>query len=96
MYEYQVTIVCTTGQYRPVSCIIKTVEEIDLHNKTAKMSVVNKGIQKICSKRYWTSKDLKRYSYNKIKIRKYDKEAIQLEQIDKYRKIKAQRYGTNK
>lgn len=93
MYEYQVTLVCTTGQYRPVSCIVKSNCLINLKDKQEKMKIVNKGIKKICLKRYWTQRELNKYSYKRIKVRKYDEEIIQLEAINKYRKAKSCGYA---
>ncbi len=70
--KYQVTLYCTTNQYRPVSCII-TVEQEDNSNylklPNKKMEIVNLGIQKICAKRYWTSQDLTRNHYTRLKAR---------------------------
>lgn len=93
MYKYQVTISCSTGQYKPVSCIIKTDKAINLKDHTAKMQLVNKGIVKICGQRRWRNADLKRYSYTRVKVREYNKEAIKLESIDKYRSIKKAKYN---
>lgn len=69
--NYQVTLFCTTGQYRPVSCIVtKDTEELE---KLGKLEFVKqlkmKGIEKICNKRRWTGKELKTYHYTNIKIR---------------------------
>lgn len=90
--EYQVTMFCSTGTYRPASCIIKS-EEIDLTDKVAKKKLVNQGVQKICAKRYWTSRDLQKYNYTKAKIREYDKEAIAKENAARYEAIKEAHYA---
>ena len=76
--KYQVTLVCSTGQYKPVSCIV-TVKQGDeainlLDNKETKKDIVYKGIVKICQKRYWSNKDLVKYNYIKVKTRKIEKE----------------------
>lgn len=62
--DYQVTLYCNNGKYRPVSCIIKCEES------APKMEKIKKGMEKICIKRYWNgSKDLNKYGYTKAKIR---------------------------
>lgn len=73
MFKYQITLYCTTNQYKPISTIITTDKEIDLNDKKERMEVVNKGIIKICQKKYWTTRELKKYCYTKTKVRKYEK-----------------------
>jgi hypothetical protein len=91
--EYQVTLFCTTGEYKPVSCIIK--QDNELIRTIGKENFVKtlriKGIEKICVKRYWTKADLKRYNYLKIKVREYNKEKIEKEKAEKYEAIKKKR-----
>lgn len=67
----QYTLFCTTGQYKPVSCLIKVddVAYFNIHQEEYK----KKAIEKICLKRYWTTKDLKKYGYTQIKCRRYEK-----------------------
>lgn len=75
MKEYQVTLYCADGRYRPVSCLISSemVQEVK-EDKAKLISVVKQeGIKKICQKRYWTAKDLKKYNYTKVKIRTVEK-----------------------
>lgn len=69
--QYQVTLFCSTGAYKPVSCIItKDSADIDIIGKLAYVKdIKTKGIQKICNKRYWNAADLKKYSYTTIKVR---------------------------
>lgn len=69
--SYQVTLFCSTGQYRPVSCIItRDSSEIDRIGKLEFVKELKtRGIQKICAQRRWNSTDLKRYNYTNIKIR---------------------------
>ena len=76
--KYQVTLFCSTGQYKPISCIV-TMKQCNeainlLDNEKTKKDIVRKGIVKICQKRYWSSKDLARYNYIKAKVRKVEKE----------------------
>ena len=84
--EYQVTLICETGQYRPVSAIVKaddkTAEVIGVD--AFKRQIRTQGITKICQKRYWGSSDLKRYHYTKVKMREYDKEKIEKENAERY------------
>lgn len=91
--EYQVTLICETGQYRPVSAIVKaddkTAEVIGVD--AFKRQIRTQGITKICQKRYWGSSDLKRYHYTKVKMREYDKEKIEKENAERYEKIKRER-----
>ena len=94
MKEYQVTLTCTTGQYKPVSCIIKKDDkELATKGKTTFLAELKKqGIQKICSKRYWGTRELKQYGYTCVKIREYDKERIAKENKERYERIKEEKY----
>lgn len=91
--EYQVTLICTTGEYRPVSAIVKA--DTDNLAKVGKLAYTSdirtRGIQKICQKRYWGNLDLKRYHYTKVKMREYNKEQIEKENAERYEKIKRER-----
>ena len=91
--EYQVTLICETGQYKPVSTIVKaddkTAEVIGVD--AFKRQIRTQGITKICQKRYWGNADLKRYHYTKVKMREYDKEKIEKENAERYEKIKRER-----
>lgn len=91
--EYQVTLICETGQYRPVSAIVKmdTDNLPKLGIKDYNADIRKRGIVKICQKRYWTSADLKRYHYTKVKMREYDKEKIEKENAERYERIKRER-----
>lgn len=95
--EYQVTILCSTGEYRPVSTIVNyeqsSGEDLSL-NKDKRKEIQTKGIIKICQKRGWDKKDLIKYNYTKCKIRLYDKEAIEKENKERYEKIKEEKYAT--
>ena len=77
--EYQVTMYCATGQYKPVSTIVKIEQAHDdnlLLDANRKREIINKGVVKICQKKYWTSKDIKKYNYTKVKAREYKKEQV--------------------
>ena len=67
----QYTLFCTTGKYKPVSCLID-IDDVKHFNENQNL-YKTKAIQKICNKRYWTSADLKRYGYTQLKCRKYEK-----------------------
>lgn len=72
--QYQVTLKCATGQYRPVSTIV-TIEQTTGDNKLLdpieKKSIINKGIIRICQQRYWNSRDVKKWGYTKVIAREY-------------------------
>lgn len=94
--EYQVTLICESGQYRPVSCVVKRDDEeiITLGLKEFMRKVKSDGIKKICNKRGWTAAELRRYYYTKIKAREYNKELIEAEKIEKYEAIKKAKYAS--
>ena len=89
MKEYQVTVMCASGKYRPISCIIK-FESNNLDVKKLKLE----GLKKICAKYYWTGADLKRYEYTQVKVREYDREKIEQEKKERYEKIKEEKYAS--
>ena len=75
--QYQVTMVCATGQYRPVSTIVTIEQSNDdnlLLNPKKKKEIIDKGIVRICQKRYWTSREVIQYGYTKVKAREYEKQ----------------------
>lgn len=90
MAQYQVTLTDLNGKYKPVSCIITTELSLDTHKK----DIINLGVVKICQKRYWTQKDLKKYGYLKAKVRVYDKDKIEQENKAKYEQYKEQKYNS--
>jgi hypothetical protein len=85
--QYQVTLMCDNGKYKPVSTIV----EMDTKDVS---TIKTKGIQKICAQRYWTKLNLKQYGYTKVKIRAYDKEKIDKENAERYNKIKEEKYAS--
>lgn len=95
--QYQVTLICTTGKYKPVSCIVNHEQELDIDLSAfdfTKSELIKEGIKKICAKHYWNNADLKRYDYTKVKIRAYDKEKIEAENKARYEKIKEEKYAS--
>ena len=93
MKEFQVTLISTTGQYKPVSCIVKAdTKEMLKVGSTFVKDIQTKGIIKICQKRLWTNADLKKYGYTKVKVRVYDKKKIEQENKERYERIKEEKY----
>lgn len=95
--KYQVTLLDNNKIHKAVSCII-TIEQksnFDLtKNEVAKKQLIQRGIQKICAKRYWNSTDLKKFGYLTAKVRLYDEEKIKIENVERYEKIKAEKYAS--
>lgn len=92
--EYQVTLFCTTKKYRPVSCIIKTEDKVDLGDASVKRGLVTIGMKKICIQRGWTGVDLRTFGYATGKVREYDKEKLDKEAEERYNKIKEEKYAS--
>lgn len=93
--QYQVTLLCASGKYRPVSAIVTleqaTNEDLTKDNEKRK-EIQKKGIVKICQQRLWDKTDLIKGEYTKCKIRVYDKEKIAQENEERYEQIKEQKY----
>lgn len=93
MKEYQVTLLCQTKQYKPVSAIVK-LDIATLSNLTTKeicAEIRKRGIIKICQARYWTTADLKRYNYTIVKMREYNIQKIEKDNKLRYEQIKKER-----
>ena len=90
--KMQVTIKSTTGKYKPVSAIVEVpnLMEFVLNKKEYQ----NRGILKICQKRFWTATDLKRYGYTRVTTREYNPEEIVIENAKRYEKIKEEKYAS--
>ena len=73
MNEYQVTLFAKNGKYRPVAGIVRAPQPYDLTNKADRKALVQKGTQKICTFRRWTTRDLENYTYLVAKVRKNEK-----------------------
>ena len=86
--QYQVTLICENGKYKPVSTIV-TMEET-----TDRRAIMREGQKKIMIKRYWSMADLTRYGYTKGKIREYDKEKIEKENAARYEALKEEKYAS--
>ena len=88
MKQYQVTLICENGKYRPVSTIVTMEENSD------KREVIKTGQKKIMAQRYWTAADLIKCGYTKCKVREYDKEKIEREAAERYNAIKEAKYAS--
>lgn len=95
MKEYQVTLICRNGAYKPVSCIVKKEQYTnDDYSSVAtfKKELQKMGIKKICEKRGWRLSDLSNYGYTRYKVRAYNKAEIEQANKDRYEQIKEQHY----
>ncbi len=86
--QYQVTLLCADGRYKPVSTIVNASEGMD------RKIILKKGIENICYKRLWNAADLKRYGYTQTKMRVYDEAKIKAENEARYKKIKEEKYAS--
>ena len=71
---YQVTLYNPTGEYRPISCLIKREQysDTDYSNiASVKKELQKEGIKKICEQRRWQLKDLTKYKYTRYRVRAY-------------------------
>jgi len=92
--EFQVTLFCITGKYKPVSTIVKRKTACDISDATIKRQILNEGMQKICNTRGWSARDLAAYGFKTGKIRVYDKEKLDKEAEMRYNKIKEEKYAS--
>lgn len=92
--KYQITLISTTGQYKPISCIIEIADNgTDLSlDSISKKKIQTMGVQKICARRYWKTTDLRKFGYTKAKVRLYDLDTIKEEKINTYAIVKAEKY----
>lgn len=88
MITIQMTIMSDKG-YRPLSTLInvESATEYIAH----KALYQQEAVLKICANRHMTTADLKKYGYNTIKAREYDKARIDQENKERYEKIKKER-----
>lgn len=94
--EYQVTVMCENGKYKPVSCIIKREQDdvLTIGKEAFTREVRKAGIIKICQKRGWTAADLKRFGYTRVLAREYDRERIAEANAARYEAIKEAHYAS--
>ena len=95
--QYQVTLLCADNKYRPVSAIVNFEQTTDADltiDPTKGKEIRQKGIVKICQKRYWSKADLLKYNYTKCKVRVYDKDKIAEENAERYERIKEEKYNS--
>ena len=86
--EYQITLICADGKYKPVSTIIDAKEDMTAED------IKYAGIMRICIQRRWDKTDLKKYNYTKVKCRKYDREKIARENAERYARLKEEKYAS--
>ena len=92
--DYQITLFCNTGKYKPVSTIVKRANEVNIADVAVKKQLIADGAQKICFQRGWNSTDLKRNGYVTGKVRIYDKEKLEREAKERYERIKEEKYAS--
>lgn len=95
--KYQVTIYCKDGVYKPISTIVEIEQEEDIDltkDKVQKKVIIQRGVNRICASRYWTSKDLAKYGYLSAKVRIYDRLAIEKQKKENYEKLKEEKYAS--
>lgn len=85
----QVTLMSDKGN-RPVSCILDGIESKE-YFLAHKKEIQQKGILKICHKRYWEKYHLVKYGYTRVIMREYDEEKIAKENAERYEQIKKER-----
>ena len=93
MKDYQVTLFCENGKYKPVSTIVRA-EDVCLMDTAAKNKIISLGIKKICVKRLWKTRDLRNFGYSKAVVRVYDKEKIEQKKKEKYEQLKEEKYAS--
>ena len=75
--EYQVTLFCGNGAYKPVSCIVKREQLVDVDystNANIKKELQKMGVKKICEKCGWGLSDLMKFGYSRYKVRAWTAE----------------------
>lgn len=95
--QYQVTLICTTNKYKPLSTIVnfEQIGNFDLTpNADYKKKIIAQGTEKICIKRGLTGKDLQKMSFLKAKVRAYDKEKIEQDAAVRYEQIKREKFAS--
>ena len=92
--KYQVTLLCASKKFRPVSAIVEPFGNEQWEMPRDKERIRKKGIQKICNQRGWGASDLRKFEYTKSMIREYDREKIAKLDAEKYEKIKEEKYAS--
>ena len=95
--QYQVTLICADGRFRPVSTIVYYEQdtEVDLSSdKIEKGKIIKKGVEKVCCQRYWNKQDLTKNGYTRAKVREYDRKKIEQQKKENYERIKEEKYAS--
>ena len=71
MITLQITLFDKENRYKPISTLI-AAESVRYYNEHVK-EIKEKGIIKICQKRGWTARELKKYNYLTCKVRVFSK-----------------------
>ena len=85
MIKLQVTLFDTNNKYKPISTTVN-VESVEYYKQHTK-ETRQKAIEKICSKRYTTPKQLAKDGYNQIKVRVYQEQG-KISKTDKVAELK--------
>lgn len=91
MIQIQITLV-SDGGYRPLSTLISCASWQEYQQSKRKYQA--KAVLTICAGRHMTIRDLRKYGYNEIKARVYDKARIDAENAARYEQIKKERGWT--
>lgn len=69
--RYKVTIYNNNNKYKPISTIIQRQQLTNLNEleiKQFKEDIIYKGLQEICNKMNWSTREVKKYNYTKVSI----------------------------
>lgn len=67
--KFQLTMF--SKKHKPVACIIEADSRVELYNKG---KAYHDAVKKICTKRGWSSADLKRYGYDTFAVMKIEQD----------------------
>ena len=67
MIQVQITYFCTTGQYKPISTVVRVPSTYDLYKR--KEYWYERAKKNIMAKRYWTNEDMEKFGYTEVKAR---------------------------
>ena len=88
MVEVQISLFSSKG-YRPMSTILTVPNAADYNEHKEEYKKL--AVVKMCQQRKMSTYDLRKYGYNEIRVRPYDKAKIDQENKERYEKIKAER-----
>lgn len=92
--QMQITFLNVGNHYKPVTTIVEvaSVKDFNENQKTYK----EKALTKILAQRRWSGKDFLKYGYTTkgCKVRVYDKEKIDKENAENYKKVMLEKYAS--